>query len=108
MTISLNYDYFPSFDDIGAFKFASTHHAGGFEGNVDLTDITDNAFNDSATTESGRQPANSIRNPLNNTDQQANDTRLKDIKTGDIVKVSFDTNRRANGIVMSSWVHGKT
>ena len=37
-----NYDYFPSFDNVGLFQFTSTYVAGGLDGNVDLSGVTEN------------------------------------------------------------------
>ena len=39
-----NYNYFPSFDNVGIFQFTSTYVAGGLDGDVDLTGITDNGY----------------------------------------------------------------
>ncbi|WP_323064403.1 LysM peptidoglycan-binding domain-containing protein [Limosilactobacillus reuteri] len=39
-----NYNYFPSWDNIGIFQFTSTYIAGGLDGNVDLNGITDNGY----------------------------------------------------------------
>ena len=39
-----NYNYFPSFENIGIFQFTSTYVAEGLDGNVDLTGITDNGY----------------------------------------------------------------
>lgn len=39
-----NYNYFPSWDNIGIFQFTSTYIAGGLDGNVDLSGITDNGY----------------------------------------------------------------
>lgn len=39
-----NYNFFPSWDNIGIFQFTSTYIAGGLDGNVDLTGITDNGY----------------------------------------------------------------
>ncbi|MGV0167225.1 GH25 family lysozyme [Furfurilactobacillus sp. WILCCON 0119] len=39
-----NYNYFPSFNNVGIFQFTSTRVAGGLDGNVDLTGITDNGY----------------------------------------------------------------
>ncbi|MCT3140628.1 1,4-beta-N-acetylmuramidase, partial [Lactococcus lactis] len=36
-----NYSFFPSMDGISVFQFTSTYVAGGLDGNVDLTGITD-------------------------------------------------------------------
>lgn len=39
-----NYGFFPSFKNIHIFQFTSTYVAGGLDGNVDLTGITDNGY----------------------------------------------------------------
>ena len=39
-----NYNFFPSFENIGIFQFTSTYIAGGLDGDVDLTGITDNGY----------------------------------------------------------------
>lgn len=39
-----NYNYFPSFNNIGIFQFTSTYIAGGLDGDIDLTGITDNGY----------------------------------------------------------------
>ena len=104
-----NYGYFPSFDNVGIFQFTSTYRAGGLDGNVDLTGITDSGYNGSTTTGSGKtyvKPATST--PATNAGQQANNTTLSQIKVGDSVKVNFGTTRWANGVAMPSWVQGKT
>lgn len=44
VTKSPNYNYFPSFDNVNIFQFTSTYVAGGLDGDVDLTGITDNGY----------------------------------------------------------------
>ena len=39
-----NYNFFPSFNNIGIFQFTSTYVAGGLDGDIDLTGITDNGY----------------------------------------------------------------
>ena len=39
-----NYNFFPSFENIGIFQFTSTYVAGGLDGDIDLTGITDNGY----------------------------------------------------------------
>ncbi|MEE6665584.1 LysM peptidoglycan-binding domain-containing protein [Limosilactobacillus fermentum] len=39
-----NFGYFPSFNNVGIFQFTSTYIAGGLDGDVDLTGITDNGY----------------------------------------------------------------
>lgn len=104
-----NYGYFPRFDNVGIFQFTSTYRAGGLDGNVDLTGITDSGYNGSTTTDSGKTYVKpSTNTPATNAGQQANNTTLSQIKAGDSVKVNFGTTRWANGVSMPSWVQGKT
>ncbi|UWY24002.1 GH25 family lysozyme [Lacticaseibacillus paracasei] len=104
-----NYGYFPSFDNVGILQFTSTYRAGGLDGNVDLTGITDSGYNGSTTTDSGKTYVKpSTDTPATNVGQQANNTTLSQIKAGDSVKVNFGTTRWANGVAMPSWVQGKT
>ncbi|APC44676.1 hypothetical protein [Lactococcus phage PLg-TB25] len=44
VTPTPNWNFFPSMDDIGIFQFTSTYVAGGLDGNIDLTGITDNGY----------------------------------------------------------------
>lgn len=39
-----NYGFFPSYNNVGIFQFTSTYIAGGLDGDVDLTGITDNGY----------------------------------------------------------------
>lgn len=39
-----NYNFFPSFNNVGIFQFTSTRVAGGLDGDVDLTGVTDNGY----------------------------------------------------------------
>lgn len=41
-----NYNWFPSFNNVGVFQFTSTYVPGGLDGDVDLTGITDNGYKD--------------------------------------------------------------
>lgn len=49
VTTEPNYNYFPSFDNIQIFQFTSTYKAGGLDGNVDLTGVTDNGYTSNST-----------------------------------------------------------
>lgn len=44
ITTEPNYNYFPSFDNVQIFQFTSTYVAGGLDGNVDFTGITENGY----------------------------------------------------------------
>ncbi|OUP90886.1 glycoside hydrolase [Limosilactobacillus reuteri] len=59
-----NYNFFPSFENIGLFQYTSTAIAGGLDRNIDLTGITDNGYTngnaqkpktDTPATEQGKQ-----------------------------------------------------
>ena len=39
-----NYNFFPSFENVGLFQFTSTYVYGGLDGDVDLTGVTDNGY----------------------------------------------------------------
>ncbi|AOO75845.1 GH25 family lysozyme [Latilactobacillus curvatus] len=49
VTPTPNYSVFPSMDGVALYQFTSTYVAGGLDGNVDLTGITDNGY--------GKQPS---------------------------------------------------
>ena len=44
VTPNPNYNFFPSFENVGIFQFTSTYVAGGLDGDVDLTGVTDNGY----------------------------------------------------------------
>lgn len=45
VTSEPDYNYFPSFDNVQIFQFTSTYVAGGLDGDVDFTGITENGYN---------------------------------------------------------------
>ena len=95
-----NYNYFPSWENVALFQFTSTYIAGGLDGNIDLTGITDNGYTSSD-------------NPKTNTPaikdgKVANNTPKHEIKAGDKVKVKFGAKHWSTGQNIPSWVQGKT
>lgn len=86
-----NYNYFPSFNNVGIFQFTSTYVAGGLDGNIDLTGITDNGY------KHGDADKPKTETPAIDKGQQADDTSKKDIKVGDTVKVNFSASKWATG-----------
>lgn len=95
-----NYNVFPSMDGVAIYQFTSTYIAGGLDGNVDLTGITDNGYT-------------KHDNPKTNTPaiaqgQQADNTPKSDIAAGDQVKVNFSANTWATGEGVPNWVKGRT
>ena len=109
VTTAPNYGYFPSFDNVGIFQFTSTYRAGGLDGNVDLSGITDSGYKGSTTTTSGKTYVHPVTStPATRAGHRANNTTLRQVKVGDKVKVNFGTTKWANGVAMPSWVQGKT
>lgn len=95
-----NYNYFPSWENVALFQFTSTYIAGGLDGNVDLTGITDNGYT-------------SKDNPKTNTNaveagKQADNTPKHDISKGDKVKVNFSASKWSTGESIPKWVKGQT
>nr|WP_143887956.1 LysM peptidoglycan-binding domain-containing protein [Streptococcus lutetiensis] len=100
VTPTPNYNVFPSMDGVAIYQFTSTYIAGGLDGNIDLTGITDNGYtkNNNPKTET----------PAINQGQQADNTPKSDIASGNQVKVKFSANVWATGEAIPSWVKGRT
>ena len=100
VTPAPNYNVFPSMDGVAIYQFTSTYIAGGLDGNIDLTGITDNGYtkNNKPETET----------PAISQGQQADNTPKKDIAAGNQVKVKFGANVWATGEAIPSWVKGRT
>ena len=95
-----NYNYFPSFDNIGIFQFTSTYVAGGLDGNIDLSGVTDNGYtkhNDPETTP-----------PAVGQGQEADESPKKDIDVGFTVKVNFSASKWLTGEPIPQWVKGNS
>lgn len=97
-----NYNYFPSFKNVHIFQFTSTYIAGGLDGNVDLTGITDNGY------KHGKAETPKTNTQAIERGQQADNTPKRDIRTGDTVKVNFSAKTWATGQKIPSWVNGKS
>ena len=95
-----NYNYFPSWENVALFQFTSTYIAGGLDGNIDLTGITDNGYT------KNNKPVTDT--PAIDTGKDADDTPKADIKKGDKVKVKFSAKHWATGESIPSWVRGNT
>ena len=65
-----NYNFFPSFNNIAIFQFTSTYIAGGLDGDVDLTGITDNGYTKN-TNRQIKQPTQQPNKPATNQAQAA-------------------------------------
>lgn len=100
VTPTPNYNVFPSMDGVAIYQFTSTYIAGGLDGNIDLTGITDNGYT------KGNNPE--TQTPAINQGQQADNTPKSDIASGNQVKVKFSANVWATGEAIPSWVKGRT
>ncbi|EOB1949619.1 endolysin [Enterococcus hirae EnGen0127] len=94
------YNYFPSMDGIAIWQFTSTYIAGGLDGNVDLTGITDNGYTGSDKPETDT--------PAINAGEETSEKPKSEIKTGDTVKVNFSANQWATGETIPQWVKGES
>ncbi len=78
ITTEPNYNYFPSFNNVQIFQFTSTYVAGGLDGNVDFTGITENGYRNG----NAQKPATNT--PATNTGKQLHkDTHNYTVKSGD-------------------------
>lgn len=101
VTTKPNYNFFPSFDNIGIFQFTSTYVAGGLDGDVDLTGITDNGYRNGDAGKPVSKPQ-AVKQGI-----VADNTPKKDISTGYTVKVNYSAKRWASGQAIPSWVKGR-
>lgn len=95
-----NYNVFPSMDGVAIYQFTSTYIAGGLDGNIDLTGITDNGYTKNNNPET--------QTPAINQGQQADNTPKTDIAAGNQVKVKFSAGSWATGQGIPDWVKGRT
>lgn len=73
-----NYNFFPSFENIGLFQYTSTAISGGLDRNVDLTGITDNGYRN------GNPQKPVTQTPAVKQGQQIHrDTHVYTVKSGD-------------------------
>lgn len=101
VTPTPNYNYFPSFPNIGMFQFTSTYIAGGLDGNVDLTGITDNGY------KQGQADKPKTQTPAVKAGITADNTPKSDIKAGYTVKVNFSAKTYATGQAIPGFVKGQ-
>lgn len=109
VTSTPNYNYFPSFANVAMFQFTSTYIAGGLDGNVDLTGITDNGYGKTTTSSTGKvtvKPKTSTA--ATKAGAAANNANKSSIAAGYTVKVNLGAKRWATGEGIPSWVRGKS
>lgn len=97
-----NYNYFPSFDNVQLFQFTSTYVAGGLDGNIDLTGVTDNGY------KKGDADKPKTDTPAIDKGQQADNTAKTDVKAGDTVKVNFSADKWATGESIPQYIKGQS
>ena len=95
-----NYNYFPSFDNVGLFQFTSTYVAGGLDGNVDLSGITDNGY------KHGNPEKPNTDTPAIDAGTEADNTPKSDIAAGMTVKINFSATNYATGEAIPDFVKG--
>lgn len=97
-----NYNYFPSFNNIGIFQFTSTYVAGGLDGDIDLTGITDNGY------KNGNPEKPKTHTPAVDAGIKADNTPKRDITVGYTVKVNYSASRWATGQAIPSFIKGNS
>ena len=98
-----NYSFFPSMDGISVFQFTSTYVAGGLDGNVDLTGITDNGYGK----QKGQEVKPNTATPAIENGKEANEVKGNDVEVGMTVKVNFGAKNYATGETIPQWVKGQ-
>lgn len=101
VTTKPNYSFFPSYGNVGIYQFTSTYVAGGLDGDVDLTGITDNGYHNGDASKPITKPV-AVKQGI-----VADRTSKQDISTGYTVKVNYSAKRWASGQAIPSWVKGR-
>nr|WP_311902098.1 LysM peptidoglycan-binding domain-containing protein [Enterococcus avium] len=100
---------FPSMEGVAIYQFTSTYVAGGLDGNIDLTGITDNGYNGAIKDDDGKVTVKpDTETPAIDQGQQANETPKNDIKAGFKVKVNFSANSWATGQAIPAFIKGNS
>lgn len=96
-----DYRYFPTMDGVAQWQFTSCYRAGGLDGNVDLTGITQNGYRKGNANKPVSKPT-AVKQGI-----KADDTPKDNIKPGYTVKVNFSARKWASGQCIPSWVKGR-
>lgn len=96
VTTEPNYNYFPSFINVQMLQFTSTYVAGGLDGNVDFTGITENGY------KNGNAQRPETKTPATVTGQQLHqDTHNYTVKSGDTLSaIASRYGMTVNALVM--------
>ena len=95
-----NYNYFPSWDNIQIFQFTSTYVAGGLDGNIDLSGVTDNGY------KNGNPSKPNTETPATDAGKEADQVKGNAKDVGMTVKVNFSANNYSTGEAIPDWVKG--
>ncbi|QIW56379.1 LysM peptidoglycan-binding domain-containing protein [Pseudolactococcus raffinolactis] len=95
-----NYNYFPSWDNIQIFQFTSTYVAGGLDGNIDLSGVTDNGY------KNGNPSKPTTETPAIDAGKEADKVKGNAKEVGMTVKVNFSSQNYATGEAIPQWVKG--
>ncbi|QIW51740.1 LysM peptidoglycan-binding domain-containing protein [Lactococcus raffinolactis] len=95
-----NYNYFPSWDNIQIFQFTSTYVAGGLDGNIDLSGVTDNGY------KNGNPSKPNTETPAIDAGKEADKVKGSAKEVGMTVKVNFSANNYSTGEAIPDWVKG--
>ncbi|MCT0007165.1 lysin [Weissella confusa] len=100
VTPTPNYNYFPSFDNVQLFQFTASYIAGGLDGDVDLTGITDNGYKNGNPSKPNTDTAAVVAG------KEADNTPKSDIAAGMTVKVNFSATHYATGETIPDFIKG--
>ena len=95
-----NYNFFPSWDNIQIFQFTSTYVAGGLDGNIDLSGVTDNGY------KNGNPSKPTTETPAIDAGKEADKVKGNAKEVGMTVKVNFSANNYSTGEAIPDWVKG--
>ena len=95
-----NYNFFPSWDNIQVFQFTSTYVAGGLDGNIDLSGVTDNGYRH------GDAEKPNTETPAIDAGKEADKVKGNAKEVGMTVKVNFSASNYATGEAIPQWVKG--
>ncbi|MCS9991250.1 GH25 family lysozyme [Weissella confusa] len=99
VTTEPNFNFFPSFENVGILQFTSTYIGGGLDGDYDLSGVTSNGYNG----ETPKSNTSAIAAGV-----QADNTPKADVKVGDTVKVNFSANTWSTGETIPAYIKGHT
>jgi LysM repeat protein len=100
VTPTPNYNFFPSWDNIQVFQFTSTYVAGGLDGNIDLSGVTDNGY------KNGNPSKPNTETPATDAGKEADKIKGNAKEVGMTVKVNFSSQSYATGEAIPQWVKG--